>query len=31
MTESGLDYGLSGIYDVIILDLMLPKKAAWMF
>lgn len=25
--ESGLDYGLSGIYDVIILDLMLPKKS----
>ena len=23
--QSGLDYGLSGIYDVIILDVMLPK------
>ncbi len=23
--ESGLDYGLSGIYDLIILDIMLPK------
>ena len=25
--EVALDYGLSGIYDVIILDLMLPKKS----
>ncbi|MFW5780304.1 MAG: response regulator transcription factor [Bacillota bacterium] len=25
--ENALDYGLSGIYDVIILDLMLPKKS----
>lgn len=24
--ESGLDYGLSGIYDLIILDVMLPKR-----
>lgn len=24
--QSGLDYGLSGIYDVIVLDVMLPKK-----
>ena len=24
--QSGLDYGKSGIYDVIILDVMLPKK-----
>lgn len=24
--ESGLDYALSGIYDIIILDIMLPKK-----
>lgn len=24
--ESGLDYGLTGIYDLIILDIMLPKK-----
>ncbi len=23
--RDGLDYGLSGIYDVIILDVMLPK------
>lgn len=23
--EAGLDYGLSGIYDIIILDIMLPK------
>jgi len=23
--EAGLDYGLSGIYDLIILDIMLPK------
>ena len=23
--ETGLDYGLSGIYDLIILDIMLPK------
>jgi DNA-binding response OmpR family regulator len=24
--EAGLDYALSGIYDVIVLDIMLPKK-----
>lgn len=24
--ESGLEYGLTGIYDVLILDIMLPKK-----
>lgn len=24
--DSGLDYGLSGIYDLIILDVMLPKR-----
>lgn len=24
--DSGLDYALSGIYDVIVLDIMLPKK-----
>ena len=24
--EDGLDYGLSGVYDVIVLDIMLPKK-----
>lgn len=24
--ESGLDYGLTGIYDLIILDIMLPQK-----
>lgn len=24
--ESGLDYGLSGVYDVILLDIMLPKR-----
>lgn len=24
--EDGLDYGLSGIYDVIVLDVMLPKR-----
>lgn len=24
--EDGLDYGLTGLYDVIILDIMLPKK-----
>ena len=23
--EDGLDYGLSGVYDVIVLDIMLPK------
>ena len=26
--DSGLDYALSGIYDVIVLDIMLPKKTA---
>lgn len=26
--EDGLDNALSGIYDVVILDVMLPKKAA---
>ena len=24
--EAGLDYALSGIYDVIVLDVMLPKR-----
>lgn len=24
--EAGLDYGMSGVYDAIILDIMLPKK-----
>lgn len=24
--EAGLDYGLSGFYDIIVLDVMLPKK-----
>ena len=24
--EDGLDYGLSGVYDVIVLDIMLPKR-----
>ena len=25
--QDGLDYALSGIYDVIVLDVMLPKMA----
>ena len=27
--EEALEYALSGDYDGIILDIMLPKKAAW--
>ncbi|MBQ6891406.1 MAG: response regulator, partial [Clostridia bacterium] len=27
--ESGLDWGLSGDYDLVVLDIMLPKKDGW--
>ena len=29
--EEALEYALSGDYDGIILDIMLPKQAAWMY
>ncbi len=29
--QAGLDYGMSGLYDVIVLDVMLPKKMVLMW